>query len=62
MNDFSKNTLRALAKKGMTLIGLTVIPNAGSDMPFATGDRGYEFNDNGCFRILSFREVMAAAQ
>ena len=60
MNDFSKKTIKALAQKGMTLIGLTVIPDPRSDMPFANGSRGYCFDDNGCHRILSFSQVMAA--
>lgn len=60
MNDFSKKTVAALARKGIFLIGLTVIPGTG-DMPFATGERGYCLNDNGCHRIRSFAEVLAAA-
>lgn len=62
MNDFSKKTIRALTRKGIRLIGLTVIPDMSSDMPFANGDRGYCLNDNGCHRIRSFREVMELAQ
>lgn len=61
MNDFSKKTIAALARKGVTLIGLTVIPNANSDMPFATGSRGYRVNDNGCGRIWTFGEMLAKA-
>lgn len=61
MNDFSKKTLRALARKGITLIGLTVIPDNTSSMPFANGSRGYCLNDNGCHRIRSFVEVQALA-
>lgn len=60
MQDFSRSTLRALARKGITLVGLTVIPGSG-DLPFATGERGYKLNDNGCLRIRSFREVLALA-
>lgn len=62
MNDFSKKTLAALTRKGISLIGLTVIPNMSSDMPFATGERGYKLNDNGCHRILSFSQVLEMAQ
>lgn len=61
MNDFSRSTLRALARKGIRIIGLTVIPNMASDMPFATGDRGYKVDDNGCGRIWTFAQVMEAA-
>lgn len=60
MNDFSSATKRALARKGIRVIGLTVIPGAG-DVPFATGERGYRLDDNGCHRIFSFTQVMEAA-
>lgn len=62
MNDFSKKTRAALAKKGIYLIGLTVIPNMQSDMPFATGERGYCMNDNGCHRVWTFKQVLEAAK
>lgn len=61
MNDFSKKTTAALARKGIFLIGLTVIPNMASSMPFANGDRGYAVNDNGCHRILTFKQVLEVA-
>lgn len=61
MNDFSKKTIKALAKKGIRLIGLTVIPNMASEMPYANGDRGYCLDDNGCHRIRTFNEVLALA-
>lgn len=62
MNDFSKKTIAALARKGIRLIGLTVIPNMKSDMPFATGERGYCLDDNGCHIIRSFAEVLELAR
>ena len=40
MNDFSKKTIAALAKKGIRLIGLTVIPNTKSDMPLLLANMG----------------------
>ena len=49
----------ALAKKGIRLIGLTVIPNMKSDMPFATGERGYCMNDNGCHRVWTFKQELS---
>lgn len=61
MNDFSKKTLAALARKGITLLGLCVIPGQG-DLPFASGSRGYRISDNGCGRILSFAQMMEAAR
>lgn len=62
MNDFSKATVAALSRKGISIVGLTVIPNGASDMPFASGARGYKVNDNGCLRIWSFNEVMGASK
>ena len=57
MKDFSRKTISALAGKGITLIGLTVIPGTG-DMAFANGERGYILNDNGTQRILLFAQVL----
>jgi len=61
MRDFSAKTIAALARKGVTIYGATVIPAAGTDMPFANGDRGYKINDNGCGRILTFAQVLELA-
>lgn len=61
MNDFSRCTIRALASKGIRIIGLTVIPNMASDMPFTTGERGYMVDDNGCGRVWTFNQVVEAA-
>jgi len=60
MNDFSKKTIIALAKKGITIVGLCVIPDMSSAMPFANGERGYKINDNGTGRVWSFAQVMKA--
>lgn len=60
MKDFSKKTVSALTCKGITLIGLTVIPGTG-DLPFATGDRGYILNDNGTQRVVLFNQVLELA-
>lgn len=60
MRDFSTTTRRALASKGVRILGTTVIPGPG-DMPFANGTRGYRVDDNGCGRIWSFAQVLAAA-
>jgi len=62
MNDFSKKTIAALARKGISLIGLTVIPDMASAMPFANGERGYCLNENGCHRIRTFKEVLEMAR
>ncbi len=61
MNDLSKKTLKILARRGITLVGITVIPNMASDMPFATGERGYLLNDNGTGIVRTFSQVLALA-
>ena len=61
MRDFSPATLRALARKGIRLIGLTAIPGEGA-MPFANAERGYALDDNGCHRIRRFSEVLELAR
>lgn len=58
MRDFSAATRRALARKGITIVGLQAIP-AGR---FADYDRGYKVNDNGCGRVWTFAEVLEAAR
>ena len=62
MKDFLKATVAVLSRKGIVIVGLTVIPNGNSDMPFATGSRGYKVNDNGCLPIWTFNEVMGAVK
>lgn len=60
--DFTAATRRSLAKRGIALLKPTVIPAASGEMPFANGDRGYEVDDNGCHRILTFAQVLEAAR
>jgi hypothetical protein len=55
MNDFSRKTLAALARKGIKLVGLQAIPTG----KFADYERGYRVDDNGCGRVLTFNEVLA---
>jgi len=62
MNDFSRTTISALARKGIFLTGLQAIPDMALAMPFANAARGYKVNDNGCGRVWTFAEVMAAAR
>lgn len=62
MRDFSPATLRALASKGIFLVGLQALPDMTSAMPFANADRGYVVNDNGCGRVLTFAQVLEAAR
>jgi hypothetical protein len=55
--DFSAKTLRALAKRGIEVIGVQALPGAG-EMPWANADRGYVVNDNDCGRVLTFKQVL----
>lgn len=60
MRDFNRSTLSSLARKGIRVLGTVVIPSSG-DLPFASGQRGYRVDDNGCGRIWTFTQVMEAA-
>lgn len=62
MNDFSKKTIAALARKGIRLIGLQAIPDMSFPMPFANASRGYIIDDNGTCRLLTFNEVLELAK
>ena len=62
MRDFSPATLRALARKGIRLIGLQALPDMSSPMPFANATRGYVVDDNGCGRVWTFTQVQEAAR
>jgi hypothetical protein len=61
MKDFSRRTLNILAKKGITLIGTTLIPGDGP-MPMANGTTGYCLNDNGTHRVVGFGEILNLAK
>lgn len=58
--DFSAATIRKLAKKGIEIVGVQLIPGEG-DMPWANAERGYVASDNGTGKVWTFRQVMAAA-
>ena len=60
MNDFSRATLRLLARKGIRIIGLQAIPDMSSPMPYANASRGYVVDDNGCGRVWTFQQVREA--
>jgi hypothetical protein len=62
MRDFSASTLRALARKGIVILGITAIPDMSSAMPFANATRGYRVDDNGCGRIWTHAQVREAAR
>lgn len=61
MNDFSRKTLKALAAKGIKLVGLQAIPDMSSSMPYANATRGYIIDDNGTGRVWIHAEVLAHA-
>ena len=55
MSDFSKTTIRRLARKGISLVGLQHIPGP------CGGDTGYVLNDNGTCRVVTFHGVLNLA-
>jgi len=60
MNDFGKSTINKLARNGITVYGMTVIPGSGC-LPFANGTRGYKVNNKGRGEIWTYEQVIAAA-
>lgn len=62
MNDFSRKTIAALARRGIRLVGLQAIPDLSSAMPFANATRGYLIDDNGCGRVWTHAQVLEAAR
>lgn len=61
-SHFGSKTVRALSKLGVSVVGLTVIPDNASDLPCANGDTGYIVNDNGTGRVLRFLDVLALSR
>lgn len=60
--DFTAATVKALARKGVTLLSPVALPDMSSAMPYANASRGYSVNDNGTGRILSFADVLNLAR
>ena len=58
---FNAKTIKALTRKGISIIGLTAIPDMSSDMPCANAETGYVINDNGTGKVWTFRQVLNAA-
>lgn len=58
--DFSAKVRRALLKRGVVIIGATVIPGS-APLPFANGVRGYCLSNNGEHQIRTYAEVEAMA-
>ena len=61
MRDFRPDTLRRLARRGITILRPTAIPANDADLPFACATRGYVVNDNGCGRVWTHAQVVEAA-
>lgn len=59
--DFTPDTQRMLAQRGITLLRATYIPGDGP-LPFATGQRAYEVSDNGCGRVMTHPQILEAAR
>jgi hypothetical protein len=55
MRDFSAATIHALARKGITVIGLMALPTG----RFADYDRGYIVADN---RVLTHADMLVLAK
>lgn len=59
--DFNAKTLRNIAKRGIRIVGVQMIPGAG-EMPWANAERGYVVDDNGTSRVWTFAQVLGAAK
>ena len=57
---FNRKTIRALAKKGITIIDTTWLPDEKGD--FTKGCSGYVLNDNGTQRVRMYLDVLAMAR
>ena len=58
-SHFSVKTIKALARKGVSIIGIQALP--GADGSYANCETGYVLDDNGTNRIRMYREVLALA-
>lgn len=59
--DFSAKTLRALAARGIEVVGVQMLPGAGA-MPWANAERGYLVSQAGSGKVWTFAQVLAAAR
>ena len=57
--DFSRNTLRSLAKRGIAIVGATMLPDANGGT--ANGEVGYALLIDRTHCVRTFREVLALA-
>jgi len=60
MRDFNAKTIRVLSRKGITIMGITFLPDENG--LFLNGRRGYKVNDNGTGRVWTWHDVMNAAK
>lgn len=59
MSNFSRTTIARLAKRGIRIVGMTVIPDANGS--YANGDTGYNLDNQGQYQVKTFSEVLALA-
>lgn len=59
MNDFSKQVIKALKSKKISIYSRTWLPSKNGD--FCNGETGYLVNDNGVSRVLTYLEVIKAS-
>lgn len=57
--DFAKEVVKALKKRGITIVGATWVP--GKDGSYANGETAYRLNDNGTSKLRTYLEVVALA-
>lgn len=53
--DFNKTTIKALAKKGIAIVGTQWAPD--SEGNFANGETVYLLDDNGCGKVRTHKQV-----
>lgn len=57
-NHFNSKTIKALAKKGITIIGMVAIPDVNG---YCNSETGYQIDDNGTHRIRLYLEILELA-
>lgn len=62
VRHFGRKTVKTLATRDVRVIGLCVIPDMTKPLPFASGETGYNVDDNGTGRIWSYRAVLECAK
>lgn len=62
VSHFGKRAVKGLAAKGITLVGMTIVPDMTSSMPYANGQKAYELDDNGMGIVRTLMQVLALAK